>query len=256
MSRSVVRCLQLVVFLCLVLATAGVGAGSAPGALAARPGGPLSLSTGSYFGALVNPNRSDPSSTRVEVAALEAGSAASWTSSTTSTPIPKRWNAGRGRRRRRRQHPDGHLGSDRHRAPSSTAARTRTSVTQADRLKNRGRQPVFLRYYHEPEGAYRATIIGSPTEYIAAWKRATGLFPDVGATNVIWVFTTTAYSFRVVPTRRRGSTTPVTTSSTGSPPTATTSRPVKPGAKWNTAGNRLRQVVRVGEQPRLHRDDR
>ncbi len=34
-------------------------------------------------------------------------------------------------------------------------------TAQARRLKNLG-APVILRYFHEPEGAYRSTIVGSP----------------------------------------------------------------------------------------------
>lgn len=72
-------------------------------------------------------------------------------------------------------------------------------TAQATRLKNLG-APVILRYFHKPEGAYRSTIVGSPTAYINAWKHARSLFTAAGATNVVWMFTTTAYSFRVVST--------------------------------------------------------
>ncbi len=72
-------------------------------------------------------------------------------------------------------------------------------TAQATRLVNLG-APVILRYFHEPEGAYRRTIIGSPAAYIAAWKHARWLFTAAGATHVVWMFTTTAYPFWVVST--------------------------------------------------------
>ena len=51
--------------------TTGVLLAPAPAGAAVRPVGPLSPATGALFGALVNPNRADPSSTPAEVTSLE-----------------------------------------------------------------------------------------------------------------------------------------------------------------------------------------
>jgi len=152
-----------------------------------------------YFGALVNPVRTDPSSTPAEVSALE-------------NEVDRRldivnhfYTYGQA---------VGTQGEVQHiaggRIPMVTWGATSTTninngsqdayiTAQATRLKNLG-APVILRYFHEPEGAYRSTIIGSPAAYIAAWKHARSLFTAAVATNVVWMFTTTAYSFRVVST--------------------------------------------------------
>ena len=152
-----------------------------------------------YFGALVNPVRTDPSSTPAEVSALE-------------NEVDRRldivnhfYTYGQA---------VGTQGEVQHiaggRIPMVTWGATSTTninngsqdayiTAQATRLKNLG-APVILRYFHEPEGAYRSTIVGSPTAYINAWKHARSLFTAAGATNVVWMFTTTAYSFRVVST--------------------------------------------------------
>ncbi len=57
-------------------------------------------------------------------------------------------------------------------------------TAQATRLRNLG-TPVLLRYFHEPEGAYRRTIVGFPTAYLIAWTHARPLFTVAGATNVV-----------------------------------------------------------------------
>ncbi len=92
----------LTVGLVLVPSTAGA---------AVRPGGPLSLATGAYFGALVNPNRSTPSSTTAEVEALQAkiGPAARHRQPLLHVQPGRRVDR-RGAGHRRRPHPDDHLG--------------------------------------------------------------------------------------------------------------------------------------------------
>lgn len=52
------------------LATAGLALTATPARAVTRPTGPLALSSGAYFGGLINPNRSDPSSTPAEVTSL------------------------------------------------------------------------------------------------------------------------------------------------------------------------------------------
>lgn len=185
-----------------VVGTAGVliAAMAVPADAAAptRATGPLSLAAGSYFGGLINPNRNDPSSTPAEVTALEGKIGRKLDIVNHFYTYPQLVGT--------QGEVDDVAGG---RIPMVTWGATSTAsinngsqdafiTAQANRLKNLG-APVFLRYYHEPEGAYRKTIIGSPAAYISAWKRARSLFAAAGATNVVWVFTTTAYAFRVVP---------------------------------------------------------
>lgn len=52
-------------------------------------------------------------------------------------------------------------------------------TAQANRLRDLG-SAVILRYFHEPEGAYRAPIVSSAAAYIAAWQRARSLLRPPG----------------------------------------------------------------------------
>ena len=163
-----------------------------------RPTGPLSLASGAYFGALVNPDRATPSSTPAQVAQLEAeigrklAIVSHFYTYTQEVGTQGEVNDIAGGRI-----PMVTWGAtDTYRIKNGLESSWITS--QAVRLRNLN-APVFLRYYHEPEGAYRRSIVHTPADYIAAWNRARHLFAAAGATNVIWMFTTTAYSFRVVP---------------------------------------------------------
>jgi hypothetical protein len=195
-ARSRIRTRRLVVLLAAagLLAVELLFASSASAAV--RPGGKLALATGAYFGALVNPNRSTPSSTPAEVNALEAEVGRTldivnhfytYNQAIGATGEVQDLAAGR--------------------IPMITWGATSTRSinngsqdayirTQANRVKALG-GTVFLRYFHEPEGNYRGTMVQSPTAYITAWKRAQRLFREQGATNVVWVWCTTAYAFRV-----------------------------------------------------------
>ncbi|MBA2559891.1 MAG: hypothetical protein H0V07_08385 [Propionibacteriales bacterium] len=189
--------------------------------------------TGSYFGALVNPNRSDPSSTPTEVAALESEI---------------------GRKLDIVNHfylydqPLGTQGEVQDiaggRIPMVTWGATDTVAinngsqdsyitAQAVRLKNLG-APVFLRYYHEPDGDYRQAMVHSPAQYIAAWRHARDLFLQAGATNVVWVFCTTTYTFRTVPATPPWAYYPGDAYVNWVAGDGYSFAPVKPGAKWNS----------------------
>ncbi len=54
---------------------------------------------------------------------------------------------------------------------------------------------VLLRFFHEPEGDYRTSITHSPADYVAAWRHVHAVFDAAGATNVEWVWCTTAWSW-------------------------------------------------------------
>ncbi len=202
-------------------------------AAATRASGPLSLATGAYFGALVNPDRTTPSSTPAEVTELEG-------------KIGRKldivnhfytYNQIVGTQGEVQDIAGGRIPMVTWGATSTTSINNGSQDTyikaQATRLKNLGGQ-VFLRYYHEPEGDYRKAIVGTPAAYIAAWKRARSLFAQVGATNIIWMFTTTAYSFRVVPNPPAPAFYPGHDQVDWIAGDGYNFAPGKPGAKWNT----------------------
>jgi len=203
-----------------------------PAAAATRPTGPLSLSTGSYFGALVNPDRSTPSSTPAEVTSLQ-------------TQIGRRldivnhfytYDQALGTQGEVQDIAGGRIPMVTWGATSTTSINNGSQdayiTAQANRLKNLG-SPVILRYFHEPEGAYRKTIVSSAAAYIAAWRRARLLFATAGATNVVWMFTTTAYSFRVVPATSPQAYYPGNDHVDWIAADGYNFAPGKPGAKWN-----------------------
>jgi beta-mannanase len=205
---------------------------SAAGA-AVRPTGPLSLASGAYFGALVNPDRSTPSSTPAEVTALESEVGRTldivnhfytYNQAVGSTGEVQDIAAGR--------------------IPMITWGATSTrSINngsqdayirqQANRIKALG-GTVFLRYFHEPEGDYRGTMVQSAAAYITAWKRAQNIFRTAGVTNVVWVWCTTAYSFRVTPTRDPRTFYPGDAFVDWIGADGYNFAPGKPGAKWNS----------------------
>jgi hypothetical protein len=65
---------------------------------------------------------------------------------------------------------------------------------RADGVKALGK-PVFLRFFAEMDGDFLAHRTGSPSRYIAAWRRARWIFASRGATNAVWVWCPTAWGF-------------------------------------------------------------
>jgi Glycosyl hydrolase family 26 len=70
-------------------------------------------------------------------------------------------------------------------------------VQWARTIKARG-GTVMLAYNHEPEAHDRLTL-GSAQEFIAAWRHVRSIFDQQGASNIVWTWQMTAYSFRVSP---------------------------------------------------------
>ena len=68
-------------------------------------------------------------------------------------------------------------------------------VTWARTIKARGGNPMVA-YNHEPEAHDRLTL-GSAADFIAAYRHVESIFDRQGATNVVWTWQMTAYSFRV-----------------------------------------------------------
>ena len=56
---------------------------------------------------------------------------------------------------------------------------------------------VFMRWFWEMDGKAFASLAVSPTAFKAAWAHIRGIFSSVGATNVVWVWSPTAYGFDV-----------------------------------------------------------
>ena len=68
--------------------------------------------------------------------------------------------------------------------------------TTATGIKALGAQ-VFLRYFWEMDGKANAKYAVSPAAFIAAWDHIRKIFTSAGATNVVWLWTPTAYGFDV-----------------------------------------------------------
>jgi beta-mannanase len=67
-------------------------------------------------------------------------------------------------------------------------------VTWAQTIKARGGS-IMVAYNHEPEGHDRFAL-GTPNDFIAAWRHVHTIFDQQGATNVVWTWQMTAYAFR------------------------------------------------------------
>lgn len=52
------------------------------------------------------------------------------------------------------------------------------------------REPVFLTFDHEPDLPRRLGL-GTPAEFVAAWRHVHALFDSAGATNAVWVWVVT-----------------------------------------------------------------
>lgn len=70
-------------------------------------------------------------------------------------------------------------------------------VSWAQTIKARGGK-VMVAYNHEPEGHDRLAL-GSPADFIAAYRHVETIFDQQGATNVMWTWQMTAYAFAANP---------------------------------------------------------
>jgi hypothetical protein len=55
--------------------------------------------------------------------------------------------------------------------------------------------PILLEWFWEMDGARNKHVAGSPTAFIAAWKRIHDIFARAGVTNVSWVWCPNAWGF-------------------------------------------------------------
>jgi hypothetical protein len=74
-------------------------------------------------------------------------------------------------------------------------------VKWAQTIKSRPGTLLFA-YHHEPE-AHASSGLGTPADYIAAYRHVISIFRAQGVTNVKFVWQMTAYSFRAKPSDRR-----------------------------------------------------
>ena len=233
MGRTQLR--TLIVAVVSAALAVGLALVPAPAGAAVRPVGKLSLASGAYFGALVNPNRNDPSSTVAEVNALENEVAADYNLDIVNHFYT--YNQAVGTQSEQDDIAQGRIPMITWGATSTASINNGSQDAyirqQATRIKNLGGM-VFLRYFHEPEGDYRNAMVQSASAYIAAWKRAQNLFRAVGATNVVWVFCTTAYSFRVTSTRDPRTFYPGDAFVDWIGADGYNFAPGKPGAQWNS----------------------
>jgi hypothetical protein len=162
-----------------------------------RPVGPLSPATGAWFGGSVNQLRNDG----VNGGMLEINQREAFLGRTYdvinrfyafNVAVPtglETWDVSMGR-----------IPMITWGAPSDTIE-LRTGVhdawlrQQADRFAAFG-TPIFLRFFHEMEGDYRRSYVHSPADFIAAWRHVHDLFASRGATNVVWIWSPTAWKFQ------------------------------------------------------------
>jgi hypothetical protein len=70
----------------------------------------------------------------------------------------------------------------------------------ADRIRAFG-SPIWVTLQHEPEAAVNNSL-GLPADYIAAWRNWVAVFRAEAATNVKFMFITTAFGYTLKPTNR------------------------------------------------------
>jgi hypothetical protein len=179
----------------LAAALLGVLLGPAPSAAAAvRPVGPLSPATGTYLGAMTNPDRSTTDSTAPEVAALEASMGRKLAVVNQFYAYPELVTG----TRERAELAEGRIPMITWGASDTIAL---ANGSQDAYLHRQARSvaaiggSVFLRFFHEMEGGYRASYVHSPANLVAAWRHVHAVFAAEGATNVVWVWCPTAWSF-------------------------------------------------------------
>jgi len=71
----------------------------------------------------------------------------------------------------------------------------------ADRIRDFG-APIYVSFQHEPETAAN-NVLGSQTDYIAAWQKWVQIMRDEGATNAKQIWITTAFAYTVKASDRR-----------------------------------------------------
>ena len=170
---------------------------------AGRPTGPGTPASGAWFGAVANPDRSTPDGTPAEVTTLEtqigrplAIDHRFYTYKEAFLPVDnavgmsdEAWDWANGRYSMITWGANDTLQYE-------NGSQDAWVTSQAQRLAAFG-HPIFLRFFHEPDGDYRKNTVHTAADYIAAWRHVHDLFLQAGATNVIWVWCPTAWKFNV-----------------------------------------------------------
>jgi glycosyl hydrolase family 26 len=76
----------------------------------------------------------------------------------------------------------------------AAGAQDRLIKERASAVKDLG-QTVLIRWFWEMDGNKKREWAGSPTDYIAAWRRIVDIFRSEGVTNVEWVWCPNASAF-------------------------------------------------------------
>lgn len=187
----------------VTVAAAAMLATPAASQAAGRPVGPLSPDKGVLFGAMTNENRANQDGTAAEVSALESQigrklaidhrfytyKEAFFPNDPAVGMSDEAWDWANGRYSMITW---GAADTYAYENGSQDAWVT----AQARRMAAFG-HPIFLRFYHEPDGDYRKNQVHTAADYIAAWRHVHDLFLQAGATNVVWVWCPTAWKFNV-----------------------------------------------------------
>ena len=169
-------------------------AAATPAQAVTRPTGPLTLATGAFLGAMTNPDRNTTDSTPPEVATLETTMGRKLAVVNRFYAYPELITGGR----ERQDLAEGRIPMITWGASDTLAL---TAGSQDTYLRRQARSiqaiggTVFLRFYHEMDGGYRAPIVHSPAAFNAAWRHVHDLFAAEGVTNAVWVWCPTAWGF-------------------------------------------------------------
>ncbi len=163
---------------------------------AVEPVGPLSPPSGAWFGGTVNPNPNDGvNGGMAEINARESFLGRTYDIINRfygfNVAIPtslENWDVSRGR------YPMITWGAPADTIQLRNGTHDAWLRQQADRMAAFN-SPIFLRFYHEMEGGYRQSYVHSPADFIAAWRHVHDIFVQRGATNVVWIWSPTAWSF-------------------------------------------------------------
>jgi hypothetical protein len=178
-----------------IAATLVAGLVTVPAGAATRPGGPLALASGAYFGSYTNPNPSDGvQGGQAEILAREADLGRTlnidnrfYTWGQTIPTSMETWDIQNGRIPM--------ITWGKHDSIDINSGSQDAWIrAQARGLAALG-APFFFRFFAEPDGDYMRSIVHSPADYIAAWRRVYGIFQQEGATNAVWVWCPTAWKF-------------------------------------------------------------
>ena len=182
--------------LALVLAVASLAVAQSPGGAVTRPGGKLVPSTGALFGTYIRPASSW---SRDDVKAVVTNRERDMGRKYDVTNWYYRfdeafpnwqatWNAENGRETIVSWKPT-------YSSTINSGGADSVIKARADAVKAFGK-PIFIRYAWEMDSPHiNGQYAGSPSSFIAAWKRIVNTFRSRGATNAVFVWCPTSWGF-------------------------------------------------------------